>query len=384
MSSNRFTKLLLLALSVIFLSVASPVNSIQAQIIQLDLTGIDVINEDEGEVEPDDGLSLVNALRYVEALQRGKAFWDARILGYSNKLPRDVQSQLLGNLTIFSGNDDLDPGVLGEAGLVDMSFIFVVRGNFFNQTPIAVGQFALLNLDNQFIVDNTTEELVDVAIHEFAHALGLGTLWAANGLLQARGLGPAQYVGENARAAFAVESGRAGLAQTGFVPTEIQGGPGTAFGHWDDNDPFFNSLAIDNRIEVMTGFMIPNSETFVSNTTLAQFVDLHYVVAGFNEGELIPFADLGDVGLGIPSFGSAGPGQIGPIPIPSSADDDEDDAGGGLTANGRRFPTFSRNPAGANPVFKRPTTVNRSGTVNQSGAAASPRPTFNIYKKRRR
>jgi len=306
MSSNRFTKLLLLALSVIFLSVASPVNSIQAQIIQLDLTGIDVINEDEGEVEPDDGLSLVNALRYVEALQRGKAFWDARILGYSNKLPRDVQSQLLGNLTIFSGNDDLDPGVLGEAGLVDMSFIFVVRGNFFNQTPIAVGQFALLNLDNQFIVDNTTEELVDVAIHEFAHALGLGTLWAANGLLQARGLGPAQYVGENARAAFAVESGRAGLAQTGFVPTEIQGGPGTAFGHWDDNDPTFNS----------------------------------YVVAGFNEGELIPFADLGDVGLGIPSFGSAGPGQIGPIPVPTSTNDDEDD--GGLTANGRRFPTFSR------------------------------------------
>ena len=348
MSSNRFTKLLLLALSTIFLSVASPENSIQAQIIQLDFSGINIVGE--GEEEGANGLSLINALRYVEAVEQGKAFWDARILGYSNKLPRDVQSQLLGSLTILVGNDALgDPDavdVLGEAGLVNMSFINIVRGTTFDLRPVAVGQVAVFTLDNDFIINNPTSELVDVAIHEFAHALGLGTLWGANGLDSTGSIGPLQYTGENARAAFAIESGVAGLAQTGFVPIEQQGGPGTALSHWDDNDPFFNSIALNNRIELMTGFLVPNTERFVSRTTLAQFVDLNYAVKGFNEDELIQFPGLGEPSLGIPSFGRSGP-IPGPLPIPGSTLPIPDDGAA-------------------------------TGGTNQ------PRRTLNIYKRRRR
>ena len=337
MSFKQFTKLFFLALSGIFMSVASPATSIQAQVLELDFSRI--IIDDDG-VE-DDGISTINALRYVEAVERGKAFWDARILGYSNKLPQEVQAQLSGDLVIFVGNTNLGGNILGQAGLVQMSIINVVTGNMFNQRPVVLGQEANFTLDNNFIANNTTDELTDVAIHEFAHALGLGSLWEDNGLLSRRRVGPLQYIGENARRAFAIEAGVAGLARTGFVPIEQQGGPGTALGHWDDDSPTFNSIPVNGRIELMTGFLVPNTQRFISRTTLAQFVDLNYVVKGFNEDELIPFP-----GLNRPVIGSNGVIFTPPV------DPDEE--------------------------------VADDGAVNQSGAANQPRKTLNVYKKRRR
>jgi len=287
MSSIRFSKFIVLALSVFFLSVATSAKSTQAQIINLDLSGI-VIDPDEV-----NGLSQINALRYLEAVERGKEFWDARVLGYSNTLPKAIQNQLSGTLTIFISNAALPPNVLGQAGLDQMTLVDIVRGNALRNEFIAVGQVAIFTLDNDFIANNTTDEITDVAIHEFGHALGIGSLWIDNGLIQQVGNGAFQYVGPEARRAFAIEAGVAGLAQTGFVPIEMQGGPGTAFSHWEDDNGTFNSIDVDNRIELMTGFLIPNTERFISNTSLASLVDMHYVVRGFNEDELLQFPQTG-------------------------------------------------------------------------------------------
>lgn len=338
MSSNRFTKLLLLALSAVFLMVVSSGNSTQAQVINLDLSGIVV------DVDGEDGLTPANAQRYVDAVVRGQEFWNARVLGYSNTLPADVQSQLPGGLVIFISNQGIGGGVLGFAGVDATTIVNIVRGTLFNARQVAVGTNAIFTLDNDFIVNSTDDEITDVAIHEFGHALGIGTLWDDNLLLSQIGPGPLQYVGANARSAFAIEAGLAGLGRTGFVPIEQQGGPGTALSHWDDDSSVFNTIALNNRIELMTGFFIPNTERFISRTSLASLVDIHYVVRGFNEDELIQFPRV----------------LLNQLVPPNS------------TTASQRLSGFSSNPFGANEALR------------SSGAAVKPRATVNVYKKRRR
>jgi hypothetical protein len=287
MLSNRFTKLLLLALSVTFLSLTSSQRSVRAEIIDLDLSGIVVAFE-----EGDEGLTLANAQRYVAALRRGEAFWDARVLGYSNTLPLAISGQLNGTLVISATNLDIGGGILGQAGFVvdGTTIVDIVRGDSIRRRELGVGRFAIMRLDNDFIRNNSDDDITDVVIHEMGHALGIGTLWRFNDLIQRVGrVGPEQYVGVNARRAYAIETGVAGLARTGFVPLEQAGGGGTAGAHWDDDDPFFNSFAKNRRVELMTGFFVPNTDRFISRTTLASLVDLHYVVKGFNEDELIPY-----------------------------------------------------------------------------------------------
>ncbi len=343
MSNNRFTKLFLLALSVVFLSVASPTRSIQAEVIDLDLSGI--IVDPEGV----NGLTPANAERYVAAVRRGQAFWNARVLGYSNTLPTDVQAQLPGNLVILISNENIGQGVLGFAGVDATTIIDIVRGTAFDTRLVAVGTTAIFTLDNNFVATSTDDEITDVAIHEFGHALGIGTLWNANGLLaQIGNSGVLQYVGAEARRAFAIEAGVSGLARTGFVPIEQQGGPGTALAHWEDDSPIFNTVAQNNRIELMTGFFIPNTERFISRTTLASLVDLHYVVRGFNEDELIEFPRTLARRAGII------PGASAPV----------------SPAFRRGGQGFSSDLFGANQATSSP--------------ATQPRGTVNVYKKRRK
>lgn len=338
MSSTRFTKHILLAISAIFLSVASPFSSpTTAEIIDLDLSGITVAFE-----EGDEGLTPAAAQRFVQALRRAEAFWDARVLGYSNTLPRQIQGGLTGGLLILSSNADLDDGILGSAG--PETTFQIVRGGLFRGQQYAVPAVSAMEFDNEFLETLTEDEVTDLCIHEMGHALGIGSLWAANGLIErVAGRGPLQYHGTEARRAYAIETGVAGLARTGFVPIEQQGGGGTALGHWEDDDPFFNSIARNNRIEIMTGTMIPGAECFLSRTSLASLVDIHYVVRGFNEDELIQF-----------------PRVLANSLAPSNP----------LNAS-QRLTGFSSNPFGANRALKISNTATKSRTTN-------------MYKKRRK
>lgn len=265
------------------------------------------------------------AEEFVPAFRRAEAFWDARILGYSNTLPREVQAQLNGRMLIFASTADLGGNVIGAAGPTTIRN--VIRGGRFRGRTVAVATVATMAFDNAFLATATEDELTELIIHEMAHALGFGSLWEANGLLRPIGASQTiQYVGINARRAFAREAGiETRLGATGFVPIEQQGGPGTQFGHWEDDSSFFNTLLVNNRIEIMTGTMIDNAEGFLSQTTLASMVDLHYVVAGFNENELIRFPQAVSNGTGFPKQGV--PIGVPPLVIPGTEDNDGGGAG---------------------------------------------------------
>jgi hypothetical protein len=106
--------------------------------------------------------------------------------------------------------------------------------------------------------------LLDVIIHEMAHVLGFGTLWGLNNLYVD---GTGQYTSANTLAAYQAECD----ATATFVPVELDGGPGTRDGHWDEVDFACGSG------EIMTGFI--NSRNFLSGVTLGALEDLGYVIA---------------------------------------------------------------------------------------------------------
>ena len=151
-------------------------------------------------------------------------------------------------------------GILGQAGPT----MFVTQGGFALATD-GIMQFDSADLAQ--LEGNGT--LLEVILHEMAHVMGLGTLWNLNSVYVN---GTGQYTGANGVAAYQNEYD----AGSAFVPVELDGLPGTADGHWDEllvTDGMGRTLSS----ELMTGFL--NSPTYISETTLEQFVDLGFVRA---------------------------------------------------------------------------------------------------------
>ena len=103
--------------------------------------------------------------------------------------------------------------------------------------------------------------LLDVALHEMGHVLGIGTLWSAMGLKSTF----TTYNGAGAVEAYRQLSGNAGA---GTVPLEWNGGPGTAGVHWSES-VFSN--------ELMTGF-ISGRPNPLSIMTIGWLPDVGYTV----------------------------------------------------------------------------------------------------------
>ena len=226
----------------------------------------------------------------VQVVQEAEAFWESRVLGYSNTIARDIQPALPGRLNITvrvaEAGDNFEPTTLAAAGPNIGGVITSTLGG--RNRAVVTDSTIIFQPDT--LANFTTAEFRDIITHEMGHALGFGTVWTENDLLQPippRG-GILQYRGINARQTFAQEAGF-NVPQVAFVPTELEGGLGTALSHWDDDNFFFNSINQNNRIELLTGFFIDNTERFVSETTFASLVDIGYVVSGFNENELIDF-----------------------------------------------------------------------------------------------
>jgi len=99
--------------------------------------------------------------------------------------------------------------------------------------------------------------------HEMAHVLGLGTLWTNfPGLTSGfTGTDP-RFLGARAGAAWSA------LGRSGAVPVEADGGPGTAYGHWDETT-FGN--------ELMTGWINAGANP-LSTVSIASLADLGYRV----------------------------------------------------------------------------------------------------------
>lgn len=104
-----------------------------------------------------------------------------------------------------------------------------------------------------------------IILHEMGHALGFAGLIFDNlGLVDSSG----NFAGANAIAAY-------GTGATS-VPLEQGGGAGTAGSHWDEDTFLLDGLTASN--ELMTGYIVLNEQTYLSDTTVAAMADLGYQV----------------------------------------------------------------------------------------------------------
>ena len=112
--------------------------------------------------------------------------------------------------------------------------------------------------------------LFGVIAHEMAHVLGFGTLWNTGswggyftGTQNVYAEDSGQYTGTYALAEYRKEFDPTAL----FVPVELDGGPGTANGHWDE-------LWAGGQTDLMTGYL--DSPLTISRTTIAAFADIGF------------------------------------------------------------------------------------------------------------
>ncbi|MEO1686328.1 MAG: leishmanolysin-related zinc metalloendopeptidase [Pseudomonadota bacterium] len=128
------------------------------------------------------------------------------------------------------------------------------------------GEVILDAADLQRYVDDG--RLDDLAAHEIMHVMGFGPLWSAMGLRAILPDGDARFTGEAATAAYAAAypdlAGADPDAALG-VPVETDGGPGSAYLHWDD---------FTFRDELMTSSL--NTSNPVSAMTVAALEDMGY------------------------------------------------------------------------------------------------------------
>jgi len=144
-------------------------------------------------------------------------------------------------------------GVLGQTGLIAARI-----GTFLPSAAFV--QFDTADLNSL----ESSGQLLNVAIHEMAHALGFGTIWENLGLTSGVGGADPRFLGTRSVQEFNL---RFGTNQTS-VPLENTGGAGTANVHWRES-------ILTN--ELMTGFLNPGVNP-ITRLTVAQFADIGYQV----------------------------------------------------------------------------------------------------------
>jgi hypothetical protein len=151
-------------------------------------------------------------------------------------------------------------GILGQAGptgsVTEGGFVISTGGTMI----IDAADIGQLSGDGQ---------LMDVIVHEIGHILGIGTLWVDNGLYVNNS---GQYTGNFGLQAYQTEFD----SGASFVPVELDGGVGTANGHWDELATVFDPEGRPLTEELMTGFL--GSDPFLSQTTIQSLRDLGFEV----------------------------------------------------------------------------------------------------------
>ncbi|MEQ8208873.1 MAG: PEP-CTERM sorting domain-containing protein [Lacipirellulaceae bacterium] len=143
---------------------------------------------------------------------------------------------------------------------------------------------------SNFMGVNVIDELL---AHEIGHAMGIGTLWIANGVYVNNS---GQYTGEHGLRAYRRDFDSSAT----FIPVELNGGAGTRNAHWDQlmrsageagtfdpNNPFnldprigiTDNLGRDLSLELMTGALDPDyGEPFLAPFTVQSLRDIGFLV----------------------------------------------------------------------------------------------------------
>ena len=146
----------------------------------------DIINVDTSGVAP----------QYRFAFDQAEAFWDKHLIGFSRLLPRFVRRQL-GDVNIVANTPLIDGagGILGSAGPTrTVDWAGGAYDKFGVRRSISISQEATMNFDIADLPSlQQSGDLVDVVMHEMAHALGFGSLWAGNDVIWADADDVTQY-----------------------------------------------------------------------------------------------------------------------------------------------------------------------------------------------
>lgn len=213
-----------------------------------------------------------------QAIIDAEQLWESQILGTHGGAVDTFTVQLtgaslggsLGNAN-STGNITSGPFTLSTGGTMRIDFN-------------GIDQFS------NFMGVNVIDELL---AHEIGHAMGIGTLWLANGVYVNN---TGQYTGQYGVKAYQEDFD----SNATFVPVELAGSAGTRNAHWDQlmrsggeagtfdpNNPF----ALDPRIgitdaqgrdlslELMTGAIDPDyGEPFLARFTVQSLRDIGFLV----------------------------------------------------------------------------------------------------------
>ncbi|WP_179379638.1 leishmanolysin-related zinc metalloendopeptidase [Jannaschia marina] len=190
--------------------------------------------------------------------------------------PIEAEGDVLTGLRIDVSINRIDgpEGVLGQAGPT------LLRPG--DERPVA----GIMDFDEADV--ETLEQggrFEDVILHEMAHVLGFGTLWARRGLIEGSGSADPRFTGPASNREFATLDPDAGAG----VPLANTGGPGTREGHW--RELIFGD-------ELLTGFL-SGTDRPLSRLSIASFEDLGYTVdyARADPYVLPDFRDLALMGI---------------------------------------------------------------------------------------
>lgn len=218
-------------------------------------------------------ISFNGDAQFQSAFVSAKNFWESRFSGYLNgivAIPNQSGisvGQSIPSLTIsVSVQPDDGPG--GRQGGARLNEFVVDQAGFRIATDGEM-TFDSADVPNR-LADGT---FANIVLHEMAHIMGFGTLWALNNVYtNASG----EFRGASATSVWQTE-----FRQTGTPDVELAGGVGTADSHWNEVDFGADLTGIrdsqnrDMRDELMTGWLNPNP--FVSELTIASFVDIGYL-----------------------------------------------------------------------------------------------------------
>ena len=229
--------------------------------------------------------SAENIATYGPTFESAVAFWQSHLTGYRDGAlaPSAV------TIGVTLANIDGAGGTLGSAG----PSIVNIQGSFME--TLAGGMTFDTSDLGSLVAANRFD---DVIRHEMGHVLGLGSLWSSSavgipGFQELYVSGSGQYTGEAALDAFKLEFNQPDAT---FIPVELDGGLGTANGHWNmgidlgvreepdsRDDPgdgivytsVNNGYTLDD--ELMSGFL--TGEAWLSYTSLQGFYDIGFEVA---------------------------------------------------------------------------------------------------------